>query len=193
MSSEYVRNKVEVDTIWRQLAVLQEMAQDFGIDNIFQDNGAEILQQLVYLNMQAVPGREGNDGVDANGCEWEMKSVDVSKGRGHGVTTNHHLTYGIIDKYRTVPWSVSIYDGIHLLAIYILTPEDLEERFQMWEDQLRTRPHLNNPKIPMWYVKERGRLIYEEGDDFPRDPLDVIDTEPYVYLQEEYRRRNGED
>ena len=65
MSSEYVRNKVEVDTIWRQLAVLQEMAQDFGIDNIFQDNGAEILQQLVYLNMQAVPGREGNDGVDA--------------------------------------------------------------------------------------------------------------------------------
>lgn len=193
MSRDYVRNKVKVDTIWDQLAVLQEMAQEFGIDNIFQDNGAEILQQLVYLNMQAVPGREGNDGVDANGCEWEMKSVDVSRGRGHGVTTNHHMTYDIIDKYRTVPWSVSIYDGIDLLAIYILTPEDLEDMFEKWEQQLETRSHLNNPKIPMWYVKEHGRLIYEQGDDYPTDPLELIDTTPYVEMQDEYRRRNDGD
>lgn len=193
MSSEYVRNKVEVDTIWKQLAVLQEMAQAFGIDNIFQDNGAEILQQLVYLNMAAVPGREGNDGVDANGCEWEMKSVDISKGRGHGVTTNHHLTHGIIDKYRTVPWSVSIYDGIHLLKIYILSPEDLEPLYRQWEEKLRDRDSLNNPKIPMWYVQKHGRLIYEEGDEYPKDPLDIIDTGPYLYLQDAYKRRNGED
>lgn len=208
MSSEYVRNKVEVDTIWKQLAVLQEMAQDFGIDNIFQDNGAEILQQLVYLNMQAVPGREGNDGVDANGCEWEMKSVDVSRSRSPGITTNHHLTYGIIDKYRTVPWSVSIYDSIHLLKIYVLSPEDLEPLFQQWEEKLRDRESLNNPKIPMWFVEQNGRLIFEEGDEFPVDPLDILDTRPYVEMQEEYRarhivhvpaggvrrrRRNGED
>ena len=80
MSPEYVRDKTSVDILWMQLRTLQDMAKEYGISNIFQDNGAEILQQLIYLNMKAVPGREGNDGIDANGCEWEMKSLDISKG-----------------------------------------------------------------------------------------------------------------
>ena len=74
-SANQVRDKTAVDILWKQLATLQEIAEEFGISNIFQDNGAEILQQLIYLNMAAVPGREGNDGVDINGCEWEMKSL----------------------------------------------------------------------------------------------------------------------
>ena len=60
MSADYVKDKTSVDILWRQLATLQEIASDFGISNIFQDNGAEILQQLIYLNMKAVPGREGD-------------------------------------------------------------------------------------------------------------------------------------
>ena len=119
MSADYVKDKTSVDILSRQLATLQEIASDFGISNIFQDNGAEILQQLIYLNMKAVPGREGNDGVDINGCEWEMKSLDISKGNA-GITTNHHLNAAIIEKYKTVPWSVAIYDGIHLKKIYIV-------------------------------------------------------------------------
>ena len=101
MSPNYVKDKTSVDILWRQLETLQSIAKEFGISNIFQDNGAEILQQLIYLNMKAVPGREGNDGVDINGCEWEMKSLDISKGNA-GITTNHHLNHAIIKKYKSI-------------------------------------------------------------------------------------------
>ena len=197
MSPDYVRDKTAVDILWRQLGTLQQIAHEYGIDNIFQDNGAEILQQLIYLNMKAVPGREGNDGVDINGCEWEMKSLDISKGNT-GITTNHHLNHAIIEKYRTVPWSVALYDGIRLKKIYIVGNAELSPLFDYWEQKLATVPSLNNPKIPLSYIEENGILIYEEGDEYPIDPMEVIDTRPYVDIQREYfiqnmqnnRRRN---
>lgn len=185
MSADYVKDKTSVDILWRQLATLQEIASEFGISNIFQDNGAEILQQLIYLNMKAVPGREGNDGVDINGCEWEMKSLDISKGNA-GITTNHHLSAAIIEKYKTVPWSVAIYDGIHLKKIYIVGNEQLRPMFSKWEKQLETQESINNPKIPLAYIEEHGILIYSEGDEYPIDPMTVIDTKPYIPLQAAY-------
>lgn len=185
MSADYVKDKTSVDILWRQLATLQEIASEFGISNIFQDNGAEILQQLIYLNMKAVPGREGNDGVDINGCEWEMKSLDISKGNA-GITTNHHLNAAIIEKYKTVPWSVAIYDGIHLKKIYIVGNEQLRPMFSKWEKQLETQESINNPKIPLAYIEEHGILIYSEGDEYPIDPMTVIDTKPYIPLQAAY-------
>ena len=188
MSPEYVRDKTSVDILWMQLRTLQDMAEEYGISNIFQDNGAEILQQLIYLNMKAVPGREGNDGVDANGCEWEMKSLDISKGNA-GLTTNHHLNAAIIEKYRTVPWSVAIYDGIHLKKIYVVGNEQLQPLFARWEEQLQTVASINNPKIPLAYIEEHGILIYQEGDPYPVDPMTVIDTRPYVPIQQAYFER----
>lgn len=185
MSANYVKDKTSVDILWRQLHTLQDIAQEFGIDNIFQDNGAEILQQLIYLNMKAVPGREGNDGIDINGCEWEMKSLDISKGN-KGITTNHHLNTAIIEKYRTVPWSVSIYDGIHLLKIYVIGNEQLQPLFAEWEAKLQTQSSLNNPKIPLKYIETYGILIYQDGDEYPIDPMTVIDTKPYVPIQKAY-------
>ncbi len=185
MGPTYIQGKTAVDTLWRQLETLQGIAAEFGISNIFQDNGAEILQQLIYLNFKVVPGREGNDGVDRNGCQWEMKSLDISKGN-KGITTNHHLTQGIIDKYRTVPWSLSIYDGIKLKKIYVIKREIMEPLYQKWEEILKTRSHLNNPKIPLKYIEENAVLIYQEGDIYPRDPMTVIDTRQYVELQKKY-------
>lgn len=182
---QYVTDKTTVDILWKQLKTLQDVAEEFGIENIFQDNGAEILQQLIYLNMKAVPGREGNDGVDINGCEWEMKSLDVSKGNS-GITTNHHLNADIIEKYKTVPWSVAIYDRIHLKKIYIVGSKQLQATFQAWEQQLRKVKSLNNPKIPLVTIEEQGTLIYEEGWDFPVDPMEVLDTKPYIPLQKAY-------
>ena len=185
MSPAYVHDKTSVDILWKQLHTLQEIAHDFGIDNIFQDNGAEILQQLIYLNMKAVPGREGNDGVDINGCEWEMKSLDISKGNA-GITTNHHLNAGIIEKYKTVPWSVAIYDGIQLKKIYIIGNEQLQPMFKKWEEKLKTVESINNPKIPLAYIEENGILIYQEGDEYPVDPMTVLDTKQYVPKQQAY-------
>ena len=184
-SANYVRDKTAVDILWKQLSTLQEIAEDFGINNIFQDNGAEILQQLIYLNMKAVPGREGNDGVDINGCEWEMKSLDISKGN-KGITTNHHLNAAIIEKYKTVPWSIALYDGIILKKIYIVGNEQLKPLFDKWETELQTKESLNNPKIPLKFIEEHGILIYEEGMDFPLNPVEQLDTAAYVERQKDY-------
>lgn len=185
MGPTYIAGKTAVDTLWRQLETLQGIAAEYGIANIFQDNGAEILQQLIYLNFKVVPGREGNDGVDKNGCQWEMKSIDISKGNA-GITTNHHLNHAIIEKYKTVPWSVSLYDGIKLKRIYVIGREQLQPLYDKWEELLKTKPSLNNPKIPLKYVEQHGTLIYKEGDIYPRDPMTVIDTRPYVELQKIY-------
>ncbi len=184
-SANYVRDKTAVDILWKQLATLQEIAEEFGINNIFQDNGAEILQQLIYLNMAAVPGREGNDGVDINGCEWEMKSLDISKGN-KGITTNHHLNAAIIEKYKTVPWSVSLYDGIILKKIYVIGSKQLQPMFDKWEKELETKSSLNNPKIPLKFIEEHGILIYEEGMEYPLNPAEELDTATYVPKQQAY-------
>lgn len=185
MSPNYVKDKTSVDILWRQLETLQSIAKEFGISNIFQDNGAEILQQLIYLNMKAVPGREGNDGVDINGCEWEMKSLDISKGNA-GITTNHHLNHAIIRKYKTVPWSVALYDGIILKKIYIISNQQLQPMFDKWEAELETRESLNNPKIPLSFIEKHGILIYSEGDEYPINPMTVIDTKQYLEPQQAY-------
>lgn len=185
MSPNYVKDKTSVDILWRQLETLQSIAKEFGISNIFQDNGAEILQQLIYLNMKAVPGREGNDGVDINGCEWEMKSLDISKGNA-GITTNHHLNHSIIKKYKTVPWSVALYDGIILKKIYIISNQQLKPLFDKWEAELEAKESLNNPKIPLSFIEQHGILIYSEGDEYPIDPMTVIDTKQYLEPQQAY-------
>ena len=185
MSPNYVKDKTSVDILWRQLETLQSIAKEFGISNIFQDNGEEILQQLIYLNMKAVPGREGNDGVDINGCEWEMKSLDISKGNA-GITTNHHLNHAIIKKYKTVPWSVALYDGIILKKIYIISNQQLQPMFDKWETELKTKGSLNNPKIPLSFIEQQGILIFSEGDEYPINPMTVIDTTQYLEPQKAY-------
>ena len=191
-SANYVRDKTAVDILWKQLGTLQEIAEEFGISNIFQDNGAEILQQLIYLNMKAVPGREGNDGIDINGCEWEMKSIDISKGN-KGITTNHHLNTAIIEKYKTVPWSIALYDGIILKKIYVIGSDQLQPIFDNWELKLKTRNSLNNPKIPLKFIQDNGILIYEEGMEYPLNPAEELDTVTYIPKQQAYFNKTNDN
>ena len=50
-----------LEASWANLHELTELARESGINDIFQDNGAKTLQQLIYLNMKLLPGREGSD------------------------------------------------------------------------------------------------------------------------------------
>lgn len=186
MSPDYVSAKTKVDVLWLQLSTLQDMAETFGIKDIFQDNGAKILQQLVYLNMNACPGREGN-AIDCNGAEWELKSINIATGIS-GISTNHHLNGSIINKYRTIPWAVSIYNNDELLEIYIIGEGHLEPLFEEWERKLETRQSLNNPKISLNYVKQNGICVYNQEMPYPVNPMTVIDTRPYYIRQEAYRQ-----
>ena len=51
---------------------------------------------------------------------------------------------------------------------------------------METQESINNPKIPLAYIEEHGILIYSEGDEYPIDPMTVIDTKPYIPLQAAY-------
>ena len=44
------RQKIKVlEKIWDSLHDLSDLAKEHGIEDIFQDNGAKVLQQLIYL------------------------------------------------------------------------------------------------------------------------------------------------
>lgn len=164
------QRRIEVlEQLWGNLHDLSLLAKDYGIDDIFQDNGAKVLQQLIILNMDILPGREGNDAISESGTEWEMKSINLETS-ATGFSTNHHTTYDIITKYRQVPWSFAIYYGIHLIEIYVMTPDMLEPLYTHWEEKLSTMAHLNNPKIPVKFVRENGIQVYPINRRNPLDP-----------------------
>jgi len=164
----------ELEPLWNSLSGLIQMARKYGIEDIFQDNGAKILQQLVYLDFKALPGREGNDAVSSNGLQWEMKSINLDTS-ATGFSTNHHTNFDIIAKYRQVPWSFAIYHGEKLTEIYVMNHEQLKPIFDAWEEKLRreNKVDLNNPKIPVYFVRENGIQVYPINPENPIDPADI--------------------
>jgi hypothetical protein len=144
----------------------QELADRHGISDVFQDNGGKVLQLLLVMNIRGVPGREGNDAVDEDGVEYEMKTLNVNN-RGKGFTTHHHLNPTILAKYRQVPWIFAVYNAIELKAIYRLEAAQLEPYFSEWEQKWHATggKDINNPKIPLKHVVEQGRLEYGEAPE----------------------------
>jgi transcriptional regulator with XRE-family HTH domain len=161
---ERISDAQRLETAMKSIQELQSLANEYGIADIFQDNGGKTLQLLILLGLRISPGREGNDAIDADGNEYELKTINISLNRSGGVTTHHHLNEVILQKYRNVgAWYIGLYEGITLSQIYKLTPELLEPKFQEWEEKIKTRQEaLNNPKIPLKLVK-KGQLIYPQN------------------------------
>ena len=138
----------------------QELASKHGINDIFQDNGGKLLQVLLITGLRVIPGREGNDARDAEGNEFELKSVNIHLTKQF--STHHHLNPAIIEKYRQVDWIFAVYEGIEIKSIYHLSPQDLEFYFSKWEKKWHDDggSDINNPKIPLKFVTERGNLVY---------------------------------
>ena len=139
----------------------QELASKHGIDDIFQDNGGKVLQLLLTLGLQGIPGRNGNDAVDANGVEYEVKTTNLDNVSPQ-FTTNHHLNLEILHKYRRARWIFATYVGIEMEEVYLVEGVDLEDPyFTRWEGQLRdgTRNHINNPKIAIGHVRRVGERL----------------------------------
>ncbi|MEZ4951892.1 MAG: helix-turn-helix domain-containing protein, partial [Saprospiraceae bacterium] len=102
--------------IFPSLQMLQDLASKNGINDIFQDNGGKLLQVLLITGLSDLPGREGNDAIDEDGNEYELKSVNISLTKSF--STHHHMNPVIIDKYRKVDWIFAVYRGIEILEIY---------------------------------------------------------------------------
>jgi len=150
-----------LEALMPSVRAFQSLARAHGIADIFQDNGGKILQMLLALNLQGIPGREGNDAVDMEGREYELKSVNIWL--TDSFSTNHHINKTIIDKYRDVQWVFAIYEGIEMRRAYSMAPAQLEVYFAGWEAKwLGNRRDINNPKIPRAFVVETGKLIYTD-------------------------------
>lgn len=145
--------------LWPAVQQYQDLATRHGINDIFQDNGGKLLQILLLLNLKQLPGREGNDAVDANGQEYELKSVNIELTRSF--STHHHMNPTIIAKYRQVPWVFALYRNISLQAVYLMRPCDLERYYSQWESKWHSnRKDINNPKIPVSYVEQYGQRLF---------------------------------
>lgn len=154
-------DKARLDKLFPAIRQFQELASEHGIGDIFQDNGGKILQTLIILNLKCTGCREGNDAIDCDGNEYELKTVNVALTKSF--STHHHLNPTILRKYRKVKaWYFSIYRGIELEAIYRMEPSGLELIFSKWEAKWNiSNKDINNPKTPVSYVKENGELVYE--------------------------------
>ena len=132
-----------------------------NINDIFQDNGGKLLQVLLVTGLKDLPGREGNDAVDKYGNEYELKSVNILLTRSF--STHHHMNPVIIAKYRLVKWIFAVYEGVELIEIYLMTPEDLEPYYTIWEQKWHScgGKDINNPKIPLNFVRTKGKLLYK--------------------------------
>lgn len=153
-----------LEELFPHIRQYQELATQHGINDIFQDNGGKLLQVLLLTNLKVLPGREGNDAIDSQGNEYELKSLNSLLTKSF--STHHHLNPSIIKKYRKVDWIFAVYTGIELEAIYQLTPNNLEPYYSKWEKKWRTdgEKDINNPKIPLNFVKENGVLLYKSAN-----------------------------
>jgi len=139
---------------------LQELADKHGIRDVFQDNGGKLLQIALATGLTILGKREGNDAKDETGREYELKSVNADLTQSF--STHHHLNPTILKKYRKVGWVFAIYQGIELRTIYYMPPEKLEPYFTAWEQKWHDSKgkDINNPKIPVLFVVERGELVW---------------------------------
>lgn len=151
----------------------QSLATEHGIDDIFQDNGGKILQMLLALNLQGIAGREGNDAVDVEGREYELKSVNVWLTAGF--STNHHINIPIIEKYREARWVFAVYEGIEMRRAFFVPSEDLEVYFSAWETKWdNEKKDINNPKVPLKFVIDHGDCLYDDGKPLDLDAAAAI-------------------
>ncbi len=140
----------------------QELAREHGVGDIFQDNGGKILQVLLLTGLKLLPGRIGNDAVDDEGNEYELKSVNIELTQSF--STHHHLNPVIIEKYRRVDWIFAVYEGIELREVYVLKPADLEPFYARWTAKWHDEggKDINNPKVPLSFVRTTGRRLFPE-------------------------------
>lgn len=150
----------ELESLWPAIQRYQDLATRHGIDDIFQDNGGKLLQILLLLGLTDIPGREGNDAVDKDGNEYELKSVNINLTRSF--STHHYMNPVIISKYRRVEWIFGVYRNITLVSIYLLTPSEMEPFYEKWENKWHSDggKDINNPKIPLKYVADVGLLLW---------------------------------
>lgn len=162
--TEDIDDIAKFNRIFPPVIEYQNLATQYGINDIFQDNGGKLLALLLITGLNNLPGREGNDASDESGNEYEIKSVNLNLVKSF--STHHHLNSVILGKYRKAIWIFAMFRDIQVKSVYLMTPDKLETIFKKWEDKYNeTGKEANNPKIPVKYVMEHGTLIFTAPPD----------------------------
>lgn len=128
------------------------MAAVHGIHNVFDDNGYKDLLLLTLFGLRKL-GREGDDAVDAQGRQFETKTVARVSSKGMrktslSVTTEHTMNLANIERYRqTFMWIVAIFDGAEPEAVWEIRAASLEPFFALWESRLRELDDYERPAL----------------------------------------------
>ena len=150
----------ELEKLLPEVRKMQALAEKHGIKDIFLDNGGKVLQLLLLLGLVQLDGRTGNDAEDTEGKQYELKTLNMIN-PSKSFTSNHHLTDDILEKYEKAEWIFALYDGIEVAAIYRASKRELQYFFDFWREIYEhTQQHINNPKIPLWYIMDTCELIY---------------------------------
>jgi type II restriction enzyme len=114
----------------------------------------------MVLGLTTDGAREGNDAVDVEGNEYEIKTVNAELTTQF--STHHHMNPVIITKYRKVDWYFAVFKNIELQAIYRLQPSHMEPYYQRWWEKWHAdgQKDINNPKIPLTHVMKHGSLVW---------------------------------
>lgn len=166
-NSEAIISKSDLDQVnilFPYITEYQKVALRYDINDIFQDNGGKLLQVLLITGLINLRGREGNDAVDSKGNEFELKSVNSLLTQSF--STHHHLNPVILSKYRKVKWVFAVYEGIEIKEVYLMRHKQLEPYFTSWETKWNlNKKDINNPKIPLKFVRQNGKLIFKMPED----------------------------
>ena len=153
-----------INALFPYIREYQNLASKHEINDVFQDNGGKLLQVLIITGLINIKDREGNDAKDAKGREYELKSVNASL--TESFSTHHHLNPTILKKYKKVDWIFAVYEGIEIKEIYLMKPKDLKVYFDKWAEKWKEeKKDINNPKIPLKYVRTHGKLIFSISAD----------------------------
>ncbi|CAM3437258.1 Type-2 restriction enzyme PvuII [Deinococcus saxicola] len=183
----------ELEALMPTIRAFQALADRHGIADVFQGNGGKVFRLLLVMNIRVLPGREGNDAIDASGTQYELKTLNINN-RGKGLTTHHHLNPAILAKYRQVPWIFAVYSAIELQAIYRLEAAQLETFFADRETKWHATggKDINNPKIPLSHVMEHGSLEYGEAPVIRTRGRKAAPPEPFLKVVEAAVEEQGE-
>lgn len=60
-------------------------------------------------------------------------------------------------------WIIAMYEGIEVVEVWRLGTNEMEHWYQVWTAKLAEtgKDHLNNPKVPIAYVRQHGELIFK--------------------------------
>lgn len=147
-----------LEELYPALHAFEMLAQEHGIKDVFQDNNGKTLQLCLALNLRVLPGRNGNDVLDDQGRECEVKTTTTRY-----FSTHHHMTADRINKYSKVPWIFATYDSFRIDKVYGVEPGALDDLFFTWLEKLDSDPTpLNNPKINLTLVERVGQVLFEQ-------------------------------